>query len=249
MLVHGGASTWQEWGPLLPLLTPEREVIALRSPGHWNTAPLPDGWPLTVPAFADLLERELDELGLGRVDLVGHSFGGWHVLELARRGRASRVVAIAPTGGWSQEDAAETERLFAEVFIPGARAVRPFVEQMSATPEGQEQLWGVVGSKGRRLSTEDALACVTSLAEWPLAERLHEWLADGDGRYRSAEGMSEVECPVALMWGSEDPVVPVRQARYFLERLPDAGLTELPGLGHFPQFDDPETIARVILEG
>src|SRR4051794_5341355 len=49
-------------------------------------------------ALADALERELDCLAMDRPALVGNSLGGWLALELARRGRASRVVALAPSG-------------------------------------------------------------------------------------------------------------------------------------------------------
>jgi pimeloyl-ACP methyl ester carboxylesterase len=248
VLLHGGGSTWREFGPMLPILTGERDVIAMKAPGHHDGPPLPEGSSITVPDFADAFELELDALGLERVDVAGHSFGGWQALELARRGRARSVVAIAPTGGWSQEDAARTEQMFAEGFIPGARRWRPVVSTVVRTRKGRSMLFAGAGTEGRRVSPADAAAFFTALAEWQLAPRLHEFLADPDGRYRTADRLPEIGCPVLLIWGTEDTVVPIHQARHFLDRLPDAELRELEGTGHFPQFDEPDRIARAILE-
>ena len=71
VLLHGGGSTWREFAPLMPFLAPEREVFAIKAPGHDGGSTITDGASLTVPSFADLIERELDELGLGRVDVAG----------------------------------------------------------------------------------------------------------------------------------------------------------------------------------
>lgn len=247
MLLHGGASTWREWAPVLPILTRERDVIAMKAPGHHEGPPVPAGDPLTVPDFADAFERELDGLGLGAVDVAGHSYGGWQALELGRRGRARRVVALAPSGGWTQEEAARTEGLF-HGFIPRARRWRPVVPLLARTSFTRTQLFTAAGSRGRHMSPADAVAFFDAVGRWPLGPRIHEFMADGDGRYRTADDLREVRCPVLLLWGTDDPVVLPSQSRHFTEALPDVELREVPGTGHFPQFDEPELVARAILD-
>lgn len=247
VLLHGGASCWREFEPMLPVLAAKRDVIAVKTPGHRGSPlPAPDG-SLAAAEFAQLIDAELDRLGLRTVDVAGHSFGGWHALELARRGRARSVVAIAPAGGWTQQQAAEVERKFAEILIPGARHARALTPAPTRSTAGRRQLFAAAGSEGRRLTPAVAQAIVAALAEWPLAPRLHEFLAEPDGRYRTAERLSEIRCPVLLLWGSDDAIVPIAQARHFTEQLPDVELSELPGLGHFPHFDEPERVADAIL--
>ena len=51
----------------------------------------------------DESERYLDERGLDRPHLAGHSRGGFIALELARRGRAASVCAFSPGGLWSDD--------------------------------------------------------------------------------------------------------------------------------------------------
>src|SRR3954454_7677763 len=98
VLIHGLGLTWRCWRPILPALEKHHDVAALDLPGFGAVPPLPDGAQPTPDALADALEQELDSLAMERPALVGNSLGGWLALELARRWRASRVVAIAPAG-------------------------------------------------------------------------------------------------------------------------------------------------------
>ena len=248
VLLHGGGSSWREFDPLVPGLEPSRDVVVIKTPGHHEAPLLPAGAPVTVAAIVDRIELELDALGLRQSDVVGHSFGGWHALELARRGRAHSVIAIAPAGGWTQQEAARTEHMFAKRFIPTARHMRRVIPILARTRAGRRVLFAETGARGRHITPETAVAFMTALAEWPLAPRIHEFLADADGRYRTADDLHEIRCPVLLLWGTNDKIVPLHQADHFLHQRAAMQLTELPGAGHFPHFDVPDTIVRAILE-
>ncbi len=55
--------------------------------------------------------------------------------------------------------------------------------------------------------------------------------------------------PVTIAWGEKDRLLLPRQARRAAAELPGARLVGLPDCGHIPTYDDPELVARVILEG
>jgi pimeloyl-ACP methyl ester carboxylesterase len=78
VLVHGNPETDAVWDPLVELLGRD-DVVRLSPPGFG--APLPDGWPATYLDYRDWLERELTRFARP-VDLVGHDWGGGHVLNL-----------------------------------------------------------------------------------------------------------------------------------------------------------------------
>ena len=78
VLVHGNPETDAVWDPLVELLGRD-DVVRLSPPGFG--APLPDGWPATFLDYRDWLERELNRFARP-VDLVGHNWGGGHVLNL-----------------------------------------------------------------------------------------------------------------------------------------------------------------------
>jgi pimeloyl-ACP methyl ester carboxylesterase len=67
---------------VLPFLHPHRDVLALDLPGFGGSSPLPAAPPHTPAMLAAAVERLLDELGLDRPQLAGHSLGGWVALEL-----------------------------------------------------------------------------------------------------------------------------------------------------------------------
>ena len=98
VLLHGGAGTWRLWEPVIPLLEPHHDVLALTLAGHWGGAPLPVGGPAGIEALVERAESDMEAEGVHAAHIAGGSLGGWVALELARRGRAKSVVAIAPAG-------------------------------------------------------------------------------------------------------------------------------------------------------
>ena len=109
VLLHGFTDTWRTWDLVLPALERERDVLALTLPGHAGGPPLPH--PLTAAAVGDVVEAALDDAGLATAAIAGNSLGGYVALELAARGRATSVVALAPAGGWAEGDAAFRQTL------------------------------------------------------------------------------------------------------------------------------------------
>ena len=88
---------------------PSSGVHATRWPGHRSGPPVQRCPADTVSDLVDAAERYLDERGLERPHLAGLSVGGWMAIELARRGRAATVCALAPAGFWSAGDSAQTQ--------------------------------------------------------------------------------------------------------------------------------------------
>jgi len=78
VLVHGNPETDAIWGPLVEALGRD-DVVRLSPPGFG--APLPDDFPATYLAYRDWLEHELAGFD-GPVDVVGHDWGGGHVVNL-----------------------------------------------------------------------------------------------------------------------------------------------------------------------
>lgn len=103
VLVHGNPETEAIWGPLVDALRRD-DVVRLSPPGFG--APLPDDFPATYLAYRDWLEDELERLD-GPVDLVGHDWGGGHVVnammhrpELVRSWASDAVGLFDPDYVW-----------------------------------------------------------------------------------------------------------------------------------------------------
>jgi pimeloyl-ACP methyl ester carboxylesterase len=236
--------TWRTWELVLSALEREHDVLAPTLPGHAGGPSLPD--PLSAESLADGVERAMDEAGFDTAHVVGNSLGGYVALQLAARGRARTVVALAPAGGWAEGDESYKDVLALQATLyERTKQVVPHVDAIVSTADGRRratqyttvsyehiprellahQLLGVAGCTGAR-----ALIARASEHGWPL----------------DAE---QIACPVRIVWGTEDALLrwPAAAARYRDEWLPQAEWVELDGVGHCPQLDVPLETAQLIL--
>src|SRR5689334_17097002 len=102
--VHGFTDTWRTRELGLPALAREHDVLAPTLAGHAG-GPAIDG-EATSDTLVEGVERAMDEAGFETAHIAGNSLGGYVALQLAARGRARSVVALAPAGGWAAGDPA-----------------------------------------------------------------------------------------------------------------------------------------------
>jgi pimeloyl-ACP methyl ester carboxylesterase len=234
------------WRPVLPLLSREHEICALTIPGHLGGDPLPPTFSHSVEAGLDLLEAKLDALGIRQAHLVGNSLGGWFAIELARRNRALSVVALAPGGGWEM----------------GSPELRKLIRRFQLT----RTLLYVAGPAAGLLSRYALLRRISLRHSVARPERLTPreakmfiqaaWRCSSFSgvlkcmpTQRLPEPLSPLPCPVRVVWGSHDRLLPLRgYSERWRRVLPEAEWVVLPGVGHVPMHDDPEAVAQAILE-
>jgi pimeloyl-ACP methyl ester carboxylesterase len=241
--LHGFTDTWRTWELVLPALEREHDVLAPTLPGHAGGAPLP-AQP-TGSVLVDAVERALDAAGMERVHAVGNSLGGYVALQLAERGRALSVVALAPAGGWAAGDESFRETLAGfEAMQQQVRAAAPHAGDIAASPDGRRQALQLVSERWEHVPPElvahvlvGAASCqaVGPLVEVALRER---WPLDPE----------RVSCPVRMVWGTADRLLPwPGSAERYRRELPQADWVELDGVGHCPQLDVPLETAQLIL--
>jgi pimeloyl-ACP methyl ester carboxylesterase len=245
LLVHAAMLNWRLWAPVLSQLTAERDVLAPTLPGHLGGPSLgPSSRPF-IDACVDHLEAEMDAARFDRVDIVGNSLGGWCALELARRGRAHRLVGIAPVGMHTDEQALRWVRLFDRARTLARRTPRILDLAMASAMVRRKSL-ALVADHGDRLPATLARDLVHAVAACDLPEVFAAALSAGV-EIPAITMADEIDVPVLLLWGNADRLVGRDQIDRYLSVLPDARLVELPGLGHCPQLDDPERLAVEIL--
>ena len=227
VLLHGFLDTWRTWELVLPALERRHEVLALTLAGHAGGPPV--AAEITGSTLADAVERGLDDAGFGLVHVAGNSLGGRVALELAARGRARAVVAFAPAGGWMPGDPSreQTLALQAEMIEHGTAGANLIAERVEHIPA--ELLEHARLGAARCGSAPELLAYA----------REGRWTLDAE----------RIGCPVRIVWGTADRLLPWPQAatRYRREWLPHADWVELEGVGHCPQLEVPLEAAQLIL--
>jgi pimeloyl-ACP methyl ester carboxylesterase len=240
--LHGFADTWRAWELVLPGLERHHDVLAPTLPGHAGGPPLHG--PPDAATLADGLERVLDAAGIASAHLVGNSLGGHLALRLAARGRARSVVALAPAGGWDGPFPAELlERQRA--LLDAAAAIAPHAAAIAATPEGRRRATELIVADGADLPPGLVAHLVLGVARCPRAGDLLDAAVDADWTL-DAEA---IDCPVRVVWGTADRLLPWPAAAARLRRdwLPHAEWIELEGVGHCPQLDAPLETTQLVL--
>jgi pimeloyl-ACP methyl ester carboxylesterase len=242
--LHGFVDTWRTWELVLPALERRHDVLAVTLAGHAGGPPIEGA--IGEGVLADAVERAIDEAGFGTAHLVGSSLGGHVALQLAARGRARTVVALAPAGGWAPDDDSYAELLdFQATMHEQAKAVAPHAQALLASPEGRRRATRSITTNYEHIPADLLAHQLLGVARCDAALTL---IAHG----RQADWNLEAEriaCPVRIVWGTDDQLLPWPSAavRYRDEWLPHADWVVLDGVGHCPQLDVPLETAQLIL--
>jgi pimeloyl-ACP methyl ester carboxylesterase len=242
--VHGFTDTWRTWELVLPRLERHHDVLAPTLAGHAGGPAL--GERVSHDLLADEVERAMDEAGFDTAHLVGNSLGGFVALQLAARGRARTVVALAPAGGWPDGDSSLYERLDYFVSMQElVKAAAPHADTILDTPEGRRRATQDTTTNFEHIPKELLVHQLLGVANCPGALELIEF-ARHHGYRLEAE---KIDCPVRLVWGAADRLLslPGAAVRYREQWLPWAEWIELDGIGHCPQLDVPLETAELIL--
>jgi pimeloyl-ACP methyl ester carboxylesterase len=242
--LHGLTDTWRTWELVLADLERRHDVLAPTLPGHAGGPPI-DG-KIDDGLLADAVERAMDEAGVETAHIVGNSLGGHLALQLAARGRAESVVALAPAGGWEVGDESFNETLDHFIRMQGLlTAAAPHAEAIAASTEGRRRATQYIATNFEHIPPgliahlmRGAASCTALL---PLVEyaRREGWRLDAE----------KITCPVRVVWGTDDKLLtwPSAAARFRDDWLPHADWVELEGIGHCPQLDIPLETAQLIL--
>lgn len=242
VLVHGNPATADVWTYLLPHLEqPQQEIIRLSPPGFG--APVPTGFVPSVHSYRDWLLERLRQIP-GPIDLVGHDWGGAHVLNavmaeplLVRSWVSDAIGLFHPDYRWHdnaavwQTDGAG-ERWLEEAFADGAAdLVRRMVEQRCDPVIARKMADGFVPGM-----PECILGLYRSAAQ-PTLANLGQGLKNAAAR------------PGLVLMLTDDAVMGTFEQRLECARFASARTAILDGYEHWwPTEGDGEAGAKVLTE-
>jgi pimeloyl-ACP methyl ester carboxylesterase len=246
LLVHGMAGTARNWDGVIEPLALHNTVIAPDFPGHGDSAP--GGGDYSLGSLASGLRDLMIALGHDRATLVGHSLGGGVALQFTYQfpEMVERLVLVS-SGGLGPEVGA----ILRAAALPGANL---FIRS-TAAPGSLAGGWisGALGKIGLRPNADLAEVgrAYASLAD---ADRRKAFLStlhavvDTDGqRVAALDRLYLAEAlPVLIIWGEQDPIIPVGHGRAAHAQLPGSRLEVFPDAGHVPMLESPGRFAAVL---
>jgi pimeloyl-ACP methyl ester carboxylesterase len=221
-----------EWNGLLDDLAERRRVIAPATVG----ADEPDELK-SIDGILDLVlyyDTLFDRLGLEKVDLIGHSFGGMAAAEYAAvfSHRVGKLVLIDPLGLWRDD--------------------KPVADHLYQTPAGQQALLYADPAQAEVVAAnappEDADAKVTAAVRrmtataasahflWPIPDR------------GLKKRLPRIKAPTLIVWGEEDRFASPAYAQDFAAGIAGAKVRIIAGAGHTPQVEQRAETSRAVLD-
>jgi pimeloyl-ACP methyl ester carboxylesterase len=244
LLLHGTGSFRRAWDRVVPLLSAHVQTIVIDLPG-FGRSPQLEPQPRVIADLVDALESWMDSEELSRPHMVGNSAGGWLALELAKRGRARSVTAFDPMGLWRTRNGRSPlyARWNFHLSIRAGRALRRWERPLFGSRIGRTLLMSQVIGRPWALTYEEARDAALNLIDSPGTMPMAEAVAAG--RFTGGQLLG---IPVTVAYGTRDHALLRRHRR--ADELPThTRWVTLPRCGHLPMPDDPELVARVILEG
>lgn len=248
VLVHGMAGSSATWRHVLPALARRFTVVAPDLLGHGASAK-PRG-EYSISGHANVLHDLLTALGHEQATLVGQSFGGGVVMQLAYQfpEHAARLVLVS-SGGLGREVAF----LLRALSFPGAEHVLPLV----CSPTLRNAALHVAGWLGRAglraaPAVEEIWHGYASLAD-PDAQRaffrtLRAVIDPGGQAVGAADRLYLAShVPTLIVWGARDALIPVSHGHAAREALPASRLEIFEDVGHFPHCEAPERFVDALV--
>src|SRR3954447_10784719 len=248
VLLHGWRDSADTWRPLLgELANRGRRAIAVDLPGFGEATPLHRG-----PVLPQLDGFVADIVGAGAGDepvvIAGTSLGGCLALRLAEHPgeiRLAGVVPVAPDGlelpSWFdpiEEDPLVRRLLSMPIAVPGeiVRRGKASAHRRLAFSHPSEAQKAVVEALSRDGETRADIAALLESGR-QLAPELANAPFDLVG----------IRCPVLLVWGAYDRMLPHTDARMALDALPTTQVELIEGCGHHPQLEATGRLLELLL--
>ncbi len=246
LLLHGIAGSSRTWIPAMELLQDDFTVVAPDFLGHGQSAKPPGDYSLGN--FANSMRDLLVVLGIERVTVIGQSFGGGVAMQFAYQfpDRCERLVLV-DAGGLGRE----VNWVLRLSTLPAIEYLMPVLFPAFARHWGDPIV---------RLAERIGIRNVPAMEIW----RSYRSLTDSESRQAFIRTMRSViepggqsvsaidrlylteRMPTLIVWGENDRIIPLFHAKQALSAAPHSRLEVMPGVGHFPQSEDPAGFVKIL---
>ena len=233
VFLHGIGGGAESWAPQLDAFAPHYRTIAWNMPGYHGSPALDE---MTFPALAETLLGLLDDLGLDRVHLVGHSIGGMVAQQFAatwpERLRSLVLSATSPAFGRSDGE-------FQHAFV--AKRLEPLGNGQSMADIAPGIVAELIGEGADPAGAELARRCMASVPAEAYRQAMR-CLVTFDRR----DALPKIAVPTLLIAGENDTNAPAPMMERMAGKIPGTRFTVIPGAGHLANLERPQTFNAVL---
>ena len=239
LFIHGfGASlhTWEDWSKEL-----EKDFRVIRFDLTGSGLSGPDQkLNYSDERSIQIIVGLLDTLKVQKINVVGNSIGGriaWYFTAMHPE-RVDKMVLISPDGfkspGMSYNKAPEIPRYLSMInyifpkFVFRENLEFAYFNQSVLTDQLFDRYYELALYPGNRQAMIDRMRQTVLKDPAPFLKKIH--------------------CPVLILWGERDAMIPVQNAQDYVALMHQADLQVLQSIGHLPQEEDPLGSLPYLLE-
>ncbi|MCR5097556.1 MAG: alpha/beta hydrolase [Lachnospiraceae bacterium] len=228
VMLQGWGTTMEMYDSVAATISDRCRFIQLDLPGFGGSDEPKQPW--SVADFSDFFCKFLDALDVKRVTLIGHSYGGRMIIDLATREsipfEIERIVLIDSAGIMPQRSAKQKTRIRMYKMIKKIADVELIYKLF---PELIDEWRSRQGSADYRAASPMMRQCLVKAVNEDMTERL-----------------PGIRQEVLLIWGDADTATPISDAKKMESLIPNAGLCVLEGCGHYSFLEQPGIFANIM---
>lgn len=224
ILMHGWGCNNTTLKSVERILLPNMHVYNIDLPGHGKSHEPPAIWG--IEEYTSLIERFCEKLDISNPVLFGHSFGGRIAILFSSRNQVRKVILTDAAGIKPHRN------LMYYIKVYTYKTIKHLLPFLFGKKRGEVMLEKYRKSKGS--------------ADYGAASKRMRAVMSKCVNQDWKHVMPDIKAPTILIWGTEDKATPLSDAKTMNKLIPDSGLVEMRGCGHYSFLDNPILFREVI---
>jgi len=230
ILLHGLGASAERWEDVIPLFAKKFRVIVPDLIGFgYSDKPTID---YTTDYFAEFMSKFVEKVGIKEMNIIGSSLGGQIAAEfiINQNVDVKKLVLVSPSGVMKHSTPALNTYISAALYPNTDSALNAF-QVMSGSKKIDEKI--VSGFIERMQLPNAKMAFMSTLLGLSNSKVI-------------TEKLQLITIPTLIVWGENDPVIPIEYAQSFISGINDCRFYKMLGCGHTPYAEEPDTFFQIV---
>ncbi|HZO13837.1 MAG TPA: alpha/beta hydrolase [Polyangiaceae bacterium] len=250
VVLHGFPTSSHDFDEALPILRERFRVVLHDHPG-FGLSEKPERYSYSFFEQTDVALGVWKQLGVERAHVIAHDYGTSIATELvARRERGLLPIELASVTLCNGSVHVELSQLTTIQKLLVNRFTGPAMQRLGNRRIFARQMRAIVGNP--QSLSDDRIDCMWQALDHDDGRLRTHAISQYQGERRRfwdrwIGALTRLDLPAHILWGRRDPVAVPAIAETLASEIPNARLTWLEDLGHYPMVEAPERWARAAL--
>ena len=230
ILLHGLGASAERWEDVIPLFAKKFRVIVPDLIGFgYSDKPAID---YTTDYFAEFMSKFVEKVRIKEMSIIGSSLGGQIAAEfiINQNADVKKLVLVSPSGVMKHSTPALNAYISAALYPNTDSALNAF-QAMSGRKKIDEKI--VSGFIERMQLPNAKMAFMSTLLGLSNSKVV-------------TEKLQLITIPTLIVWGENDPVIPIEYAQSFISGINDCRFYKMIGCAHTPYVEKPEKFFQIV---